>query len=267
VGRKKHQFHHHSLPGLGGFTLIELLIGIALSSILVVVLYELLTTQNRTYSLQDDAAEMQQNLRVAVEKISRDLMSTGFGKPAWSSINQADASAWYNSAAGWVPYQITTVGSNNAIDIVGCFESTVSHLNANAAVGATTLVLQAGEGANFNSTTRQDINMGSVENAKVTNVAGDTLTINHALVNFEPVGALVCVVKWVTYSVDNDNVLYVNEHQGQGNQPVAQDITAMTIGIAGKLVTVNMTGRTKNPDRTTGQYITSQVTNNVRLRN
>ena len=115
-----------------------------------------------------------------------------------------------------------------------------------------------------------------MENAQVTAINGDQLTIdtssiapnNQPLAFTHPAGSVVCLVEWVTYSLAS-NVLYVHRHHGSGDtrQPVAEDITAMTISIAGKLLTINLTASTKNPDRTTGQYFTTSVTNNVLLRN
>jgi prepilin-type N-terminal cleavage/methylation domain-containing protein len=276
MDRKKHHPEYDSVRSVKGFTIIELMIAVVLGSVVVLILYEMLSSQTRIYTLQDDMAEMQQNLRVAVERLSRDLTMAGFGKPAWSTINQVDASAWYNSGSSYRPYGITVSGTNNTIDIVGCTETVVAHLNGNAAAGSTAVTLQAGEGALFNTTTKSDINIGSVENAKVQSLAGDTLTIdidpasggNQGLQYDHGTDSLVCLVKWVTYSLGaTDNVLYMDEHQGAGNQPIAQNITAMTISVSGNLLTLTLTGRSRNTDKWTGQYITSQVINKILLRN
>ena len=70
-----------------GLTLIELLIGVCLSSIVVLALYGILTSQNRTYALQDDASTMQQNLRVALESMARNIRMGGFGKlSTWTTM-------------------------------------------------------------------------------------------------------------------------------------------------------------------------------------
>jgi len=255
--------------------MVELLIALFLGSLVVLTFYQLLITQNKTYALYDDTAEMQQNLRAAVDRISRDAMAAGCGKPLWSTINGVDASSWYNAGNGWTPYRVSTNGSNNNLDLVGCFSPTVSHLNVDAAVSATTITLNSAEGGNFNTSNSQDISIGTAENAKVVFVSGDTLTIdtnpsmggNQGLTLLEPANTYVCGVTWVTYSIGAGNVLYADAHQGLGNQAVAQDISAMTLTLTGKLLTINLTGRTAIPDRTTGQYITSQVTNQVFLRN
>ena len=255
--------------------MVELLIALFLGSLIVLTFYQLLMTQNKTHSLYDDTGEMQQNLRAAMDRLSRDAMSAGLGKPSWTTINTVDVSGWYNAGTAYTPYRVTVNGANNNLDLIGCFGATVSHLSADAAVNQTTLNLNAGEGVNFNTTTLQDISIGAAENAKVTNVAADILTIdtnptlggNQGLLLVEPTNTYVCVVTWVTYSIGANDVLYIDAHQGQGNQAVAQDISAMTLNLTGKLLTINLTGRTAKPDTTTGQYITSQATNQVLLRN
>jgi Tfp pilus assembly protein PilE len=275
MGRKKHSLKQLSFGNVKGVTFIELMIGVVLVSVVVIILYEMLTSQSRTYVLQDDLAEMQQNLRVGVEKVSRDLTMAGFGKPRWSTINQADASAWYNGGSNYKSYNISAAGSNHTIDMVGCIDAMVGHASGNVAAGSTTITLQAGEGASFNTTTRRDINIGCVENGKIQAVAGDVLTVdmdpaaggNQGLQFDHGADTLVCAVKWVTYSVGVDNVLYMDEHRGDGNQPIAQNITGMTVGASGNLLTLTLTARTRNPDRTTGLYVTSQVTNRIRPRN
>ena len=155
MAREKHHFHYDSFRNLKGFTLVELMIGVALAGIIVAVLFQLLTSQNRTYLIQDDMAEMQQNLRVAIERISRELMTAGLGQPPWSGVNGcgptpwsgADGCAgysWYDPPNGQsTPYNITSSGSNNTIDIIGCVDSTVSRLSADAPLGAVTITLTA----------------------------------------------------------------------------------------------------------------------------
>ena len=275
MGRKEYKLQHDSIRSIKGLTMVELLIALFLGSLITLTFYQLLITQNNTHARYDEAAEMQQNLRVAIDRISRDAMLAGLGKPSWSTINGMDASPWYNAGNGYRAYRIGVSGSNNTLDLIGCFNTIVSHLSADGAVGSTAINLNAGEGANFNTTTLQDISIGAAENAKVMSVTGDSLTIdtnpsvggNQGLALLEPANTYACLVTWVTYSLGANNTLYIDSHQGQGNQAVAQDISAMTLSVTGKLLTINLTGSTANPDRTTGQYITSQVTNQVLLRN
>ena len=126
---------------------------------------------------------------------------------------------------------------------------------------------------------KSDISIGGKENAKVVGVAGDTLTIdtnpilagNQGLTYGYPTGVLVYAVKYVTYSVDtsdpNRPVLRVDEHRGAGVQPVAEYIEVEGVTLTGNALDLTLTGRTRNPDRTTGQYTRMQMQNRVFLRN
>jgi prepilin-type N-terminal cleavage/methylation domain-containing protein len=284
--------HHHKHDHFGsiamgtrGFTLLELMVALLLSSVVALVAYNMLGRQTQMYVMQDDVAEMQQNLRVAAERISRDLRMAAMGKPSWTTVNQADVSSWYNSANGYRAYNISGSGSNFTLDVMGCIEGTARSTSADVASGSNTITVTAQSGVepHFNITTRQDINIGGVENAKISACTldgsgncGTSLTIDtnpsvsgdQALQSGHPAGTLICVVKWVTYSRGaSDNLLYVDEHDGVGNRPLAQGITGLTFSAAGNLITFTITGRTKRADATTGQYMTSQLTSNVSLRN
>jgi len=61
-----------------GFTLVELLIAVLLSSLVMYGVFAAFQSQNRTYVTQDLTVEMQQNLRAAVDMISRDIRMAGF---------------------------------------------------------------------------------------------------------------------------------------------------------------------------------------------
>ncbi|MCK5244375.1 MAG: PilW family protein [Desulfobacterales bacterium] len=65
--------------GTRGFTLIELLISMALSGIVMSAIYTLFISQNRSYSIQEQVSEMQQNARVAMDRIVRDVRMAGYG--------------------------------------------------------------------------------------------------------------------------------------------------------------------------------------------
>ncbi|MBW1793381.1 MAG: hypothetical protein JRJ38_02970, partial [Deltaproteobacteria bacterium] len=120
---------------------------------------------------QEQVSDMQQNARVAMDIISRHIRMAGFGKPGWTTIN---------GTAG-INYEIlvTDGGTNpDTLEIVGCIDAPPGTLSSAASSGDTTITLQSGEGSKFNTTTRSDIFIGELENAKVTNVSGAVLTID-----------------------------------------------------------------------------------------
>src|SRR3972149_7790428 len=61
-----------------GITLIELLVALVISAITIAGIYRMFISQGRAYTVQDQVVEVQQNIRMAMEILSRDLRMTGF---------------------------------------------------------------------------------------------------------------------------------------------------------------------------------------------
>ena len=61
-----------------GFTLIELLVSLALTVLVLSGIYELYTSQSKAYNAQNQVAEMQQNVRIAMDVIARSIRSAGY---------------------------------------------------------------------------------------------------------------------------------------------------------------------------------------------
>jgi type IV pilus assembly protein PilW len=60
-----------------GFTLVEILVSLAISGVILVAITTVFRTQNKTYTAQDQIRDMQQNLRVAMEVMQRELRMAG----------------------------------------------------------------------------------------------------------------------------------------------------------------------------------------------
>ena len=65
-----------------GFSLIELMIAIVISSVIVAGGYTILTATHKATISNERAVGTQQNIRVAMEVIARDIKLSGFGMPA-----------------------------------------------------------------------------------------------------------------------------------------------------------------------------------------
>lgn len=70
-----------------GFTLIEMMITVALSSLVGVLIYTVFIEQTRAYRMQADMGTMQQNLRIGMELLTRDVANAGYG-------TAVDGGAW-----------------------------------------------------------------------------------------------------------------------------------------------------------------------------
>jgi prepilin-type N-terminal cleavage/methylation domain-containing protein len=69
-----------------GFTLIELLAGILISAILLAGLYSVFFSQQTAFSAQEQVAEMNQNIRAALDLMTREIRLAGY-KTSTSTFN------------------------------------------------------------------------------------------------------------------------------------------------------------------------------------
>jgi prepilin-type N-terminal cleavage/methylation domain-containing protein len=254
-----------------GFTLIEIMIALAIAGILLVSIYNLYISQSRTYTVQEQVSDMQQNARVAMDIVSRHIRIAGFGQPGWTTINGTSGINY--------SIQVTDGGTGNpdTLNVVGCIDPPPGELGSAAAASSTTLTLQSSDEANkFNITTKSDIFIGELENAKVTGISGAVLTIdtnpvqsgNQGTTNAFPVGTNVYMVKRVTYTIDSTS-LKRNENAGGGNDEVAVNIEDLQVTYTKPTVTLSITARTRNkdPDYTGDGYHRMTLTSDIIARN
>jgi type IV pilus assembly protein PilW len=62
----------------GGFTLVELLAGILISGIVLTGIYSVFISQERAFSAQERVAEMNQNIRAAMDLMTREIRLAGY---------------------------------------------------------------------------------------------------------------------------------------------------------------------------------------------
>lgn len=70
------------MRGRSGFTLVELLVTLAVAGVLLSFVYQIFIAQQRSFSVQEEVADAQQNARVALEELTRALSSLGAGVEA-----------------------------------------------------------------------------------------------------------------------------------------------------------------------------------------
>ncbi len=61
-----------------GFTLIEVVVGLAISLILMGVAVTIFNVQRKSYSMQEQVTEMQQNVRAAMDTMVREIRMAGY---------------------------------------------------------------------------------------------------------------------------------------------------------------------------------------------
>lgn len=62
----------------GGFTLVEILVVLAITGLLTAGMFNFMIAQSRSYNLQTDIQEMEQNARVALEFFSKELQKANY---------------------------------------------------------------------------------------------------------------------------------------------------------------------------------------------
>jgi len=78
-----------------GFTLIELMAGILISAIILAGLYSVFFSQQKAFSAQEQVAEMNQNLRAALDLMTREIRLAGY--KTWTSSFDGIATATSDS--------------------------------------------------------------------------------------------------------------------------------------------------------------------------
>ena len=76
-----------------GFTLIELMIALVLGAIVIGAIYSTYIVQQRSYTVQETVAEMQQNIRAAMMVMARDIRMAGYDPDGTGNFSITAASS------------------------------------------------------------------------------------------------------------------------------------------------------------------------------
>ena len=74
-------FAQKSLSQEQGFTLIEVMIAVVIAAIIAAAAFTILTTTTKAVRANEQTVGTQQNVRIAMELLSRDIKMAGFGSP------------------------------------------------------------------------------------------------------------------------------------------------------------------------------------------
>jgi prepilin-type N-terminal cleavage/methylation domain-containing protein len=217
-----------------GVTLIELLIALLISAIIIAGIYRTFIHQQKTYATQEQVADMQQNVRVAINRMMREIRMAGFG-----------------NVQGVLPVTFPGVGRtypdviNPDLPVVGAF-TIVSAIGGNAtllkqpgdSVGAVVLAsnqIQVSSLAEFDTNDRRYISIGGLESHFITAIDGanNILTLNTDVGNFYNTNGstLVYAIRAISYRIiinaSGRSILRRDENIGGGFQPVADNIEAI----------------------------------------
>lgn len=266
-----------------GLTLIELLVALVISGLLIAGLYRTFISQQKTFTVQEQVVDMQQNVRVAVNRMMTEIRMAGFGNVSMV-----------------LPVTFTTGSFNQVLNLN---TPTAGSLTIVSSVGGTsTLTVEGGGGQNqivlstltddqghalFDTGNRRYISIGGLESHTITSIDSGTktITLNGPLTFHHPIGTPVYNVRALSYQVASVNgipTLLRNENMGDGAQPQADSIENLQFTYLDgdgnptgtpadiRIITVSLTGRVErqDPDLENGDgYRRRQIVSNIHLRN
>jgi prepilin-type N-terminal cleavage/methylation domain-containing protein len=252
-----------------GVTLVELLIALVLSSLLIAALFRVFISQQKTYSVQDQVADMQQNVRIAIGQMTREIRMAGYG---------GNILAIFGNINGFT--DIITPAENSITiilaDQVGVLkQSTPKGLNQ----------LKITNASIFNTDKKKYFCLNGLNNYSIQSIVTDTITLTTSLSEDHVIDEPVYLIKAITYSLGNSggkSALRRNENTGGGAQPVAENIESLQFNYFDengnltsnppdiRMVKVTITARTdmRDPEYKGGDgYRRRLLSSNIKLRN
>jgi prepilin-type N-terminal cleavage/methylation domain-containing protein len=286
-----------------GLTLIELLIAMAISAILIAAIYRTFILQQKTYTVQEQVVDMQQNVRVAINKMMREIRMAGFGnvsnilppqgQPFQAIVWLGKQTVTFNNIVNPSDNKDNIKQNDDQVTIIGAFEQ-VSTLAVDQSGGKNTIQLVE-KASDFDLTYKKYICVGGLETHIITKRDPETniITLNENLVNNYTAGTPVYKVKAITYQLrwdtQNPNMPVLTREDntdGGGSQVVAENIENLqfryTLDDGSewdspadpskiRMVKVTVTARTSISDPEfkggTGGYRRRVITSNILVRN
>jgi type IV pilus assembly protein PilW len=195
-----------------GMTLIELLVVLVISGILVAGIYRTFVSQQHTFTVQEQVVDMQQNVRLAINRMTRELRMAGFGK-----LDASSNSAVIPNGAG-------------SVTVRGAYQA-VTTLSAFADAGVSTI--QVNDASGLNLVERKHISINGIDAHQIKTIAGNQIELKDTLTYSHLAGEPIFLVTKITYShgiIGNPSrglpgdPLLRDDNLGAGPQPVAENI-------------------------------------------
>jgi len=216
---------HIKLGEEKGVTLIELMIALMMSSVLVAAIYRTFIGQQKTYIVQDQIADMQQNVRISISRMMSEIRMAGFG-------NGDNVLSLPGGVNGFTQV-ITVTPDGKTITIVGGFKQ-VKRDNGDPILinsvgkdtGKDTLTLNYSTD-NFDGEKHHFISIGGMESNTVASRSGSVLTLDLPLRLVPKTGTPIFKIQAITYGLglsDGKKVLRRDENTGGGGFSVAENI-------------------------------------------
>ena len=165
-----------------GVTLIELLIALVISAILVAGIYRTFIHQQKTYATREQVADMQQNVRVAINRMIREIRMAGFGGKNENLNGNNDIITVFGNVNGFANIinpenSVVEDGiTHDRITVVSAYNQ-IATIAEDVASGNNTLKITYVGGTQFDSNERKYMCINGRYNYEVVPAAGNIVTL------------------------------------------------------------------------------------------
>jgi len=246
--------------GEKGFTLTELMIAIVIGMIIIGATYATYISQQRSFTAQDQVAEMNTTSKIALDMIANDIREAGFGVPKAGTFN-----------VNTFQIAITATDSTtvpDSITLLGGFRDIATLQNA-AVVGSNQIMVNylPDTSTRFNLTDRRNISISGVTFAVITNCTltadgtcsgAQAITLDRNINMASPAGIRVYLVEDTTYQVVGNQLQRVRRMNGGSpdTDVIAENIEDLQFALVDiapvdgvtDRIRINILARTARPD-------------------
>jgi len=222
-----------------GMTLIELLVALCVSGILVAGVYKTFISQQHTFAVQEQVVDMQQNVRLSINQMTRELRMAGFGgggADGWTATDFFKHGAIYGAYTDVVN---PNLGGTSVTVLEGyepLIRTTLSQPASASSSSPNNKMISVSDVSSFDQPPKPKIyiSVNGTEAHHIAAIDTATKTITFAawdkLVGDHQAGEPVYLIAAVTYSIgmlDGKSCLLRDDHLGSGPQPVADNIESL----------------------------------------
>jgi prepilin-type N-terminal cleavage/methylation domain-containing protein len=272
-----------SLRESKGLTLTEVLVALVVSAILIAALYRTFIGQQKTYTVQEQVVDMQQNARLAINRMMKEMRMAGFG-----NVGMILPSATFGSKTLSNAINANNPGAGVTVITVGESTTLAVEPTASNQIQVTSLTDSQGN-ALFDTGNRKYVSVDGLESFQITNVdtGNKILTLNGNLTQGPKQNAPVFALRAVSYQVDGGTfTLRRDENLGAGEETLIDNITGLQLQYLDesgnviadpvanaaniRVIRVAVTARTSvsDPDyKSDGGYRMRTITSNINVRN
>jgi type IV pilus assembly protein PilW len=215
-------------------TLIELLVALSVSAILVAGVYKTFISQQHTFTVQEQVVDMQQNVRLSINQLTRELRLAGFGgggADGWTATDFFKHGAIYGSYTDVVNPDL----GGTSVTVLEGYEPLIrTTLGVTANTKDKSIFVNDVSSFDQPPKPKIYISVNGTEAHHIAAIDAGAKTITFPgwdkLVGDHQAGEPVYLIAAVTYSIgmfDGKSCLLRDDHLGAGPQPVADNIESL----------------------------------------